>query len=194
MLLGHRKVPGNVLEGRHILDIGCGSNKYPGAVGLDHMPLPGVDVVANLDHALPFQDGEFDAVFANQVLEHVRGTWWPLCLKSIVSFDRGGCQGGVLLAHMPYFRSSWAHIDPTHVRSFTVNSLDYFVTGTYCYEGYRFGDYSFSSCEVYLDNDYPSTLLRHVLTPLAIAKPFRYENSILSMLYPFEQISYLLTK
>jgi SAM-dependent methyltransferase len=189
MRLGHRKVPANILEGRRVLDIGCGRNKHPGSVGLDHMPLPGVDVVASLEQVLPFNDGEFDAVFANQVLEHVRDM-----VGLMAEIHRILRPGGILLAHVPYFRSSWAHIDPTHVRGSTINSLDFFVAGTYCHEGYRFGDYDFTSREVYLDQDYPSTLLRHVLTPLAIAKPFRYENSILSMMYPFEQISYVLTK
>jgi SAM-dependent methyltransferase len=189
MRLGHRKVPTNILEGKRVLDIGCGRNKYPGSVGLDHMPLPGVDVVASLEQVLPFNDGEFDAVFANQVLEHVRDM-----VGLMAEIHRILRPGGIFLAHTPYFRSSWAHIDPTHVRSFTINSMDFFVVGTYCYEGYRFGDYGFSACEVHLDQDYPSTLMRHLLTPLAIAKPFRYENSMLSMMYPFEQISYLLTK
>lgn len=189
MLLGHRKVPDDTLDGRHVLDLGCGRSKYPGSVGLDHFPLPGVDVVANLDKALPFQDGEFDAVFSNQVLEHIRDL-----VALVREVHRVLRPGGVFLAHVPYFRSSWAHIDPTHVRCFAINTMDFFVKGTYCYEGYRFGDEGFSSIEVYLDNDYPSTFMRHVLTPLAITKPFRYENSILSMLYPFEQISFLLKK
>jgi len=189
MRLGHRKVPISILEGMRVLDIGCGRNKYPGSVGLDHIQLSGVDIVASLEQDLPFDDEDFDAVFANQVLEHVRDI-----VGLMSEIHRILRPGGILLAHTPYFRSSWAHIDPTHVRSFTVNSMDYFVLGTYCNDGYRFNDRVFSKCEVYLDSDYRSTLMRHILTPIALSRPFRYENSVLSGLYPFEQISYLLTK
>lgn len=189
MRLGHRKLPANILDGKLVLDIGCGRKKLPGSVGLDHMPLPGVDVVASLEQPLPFEDEEFDAVYANQVLEHVRDM-----VGLMSEIHRILRPGGIFLAHVPYFRSSWAHIDPTHVRSFTVNTMDFFVKGTYCHEGYRFSDRAFASCEVVLDQDYPSTLMRHLLTPMAVAKPFRYENNLLSSIYPFEQVSYVLTK
>jgi len=189
MPLGHRKVPKNILEGKRVLDIGCGRSKYPGSIGLDHMPLPGVDVVADLGDALPFHDGEFDAVFANQVLEHVRDM-----VGLMSEIHRVLRLGGILLVHMPYFRSSWAHIDPTHVRSFTINSMDYFVRGTYCHDNYRFGDEAFSEIQVFLDSEYRSTLARRLFTSIALRMPFRFENSFWSALYPFEQISYLLKK
>jgi hypothetical protein len=32
-----------------VLDIGCGSNKTPGAVGIDARPGPNVDIVWDLD-------------------------------------------------------------------------------------------------------------------------------------------------
>jgi SAM-dependent methyltransferase len=187
--LGHRKVPTNILEGKRVLDIGCGRNKYPGSVGLDHAPLPGVDVVASLEKRLPFEDAEFDAVLANQVLEHVQDM-----VGLMAEIHRVLKPGGQLLAHVPYFRSSWAHSDPTHVRGFCIITMDNFVEGTFSFEGWRFHETGFSKIEVFIDNDYPSTLARRVLTPLALRYPFRYENSMLSNLYPFEQLSYLLTK
>jgi len=189
MLLGHRKVQGDTLEGKRVLDIGCGRSKYPGSIGLDQMPLPGVDVVANLDHALPFSDGEFEAVFANQVLEHVRDL-----VALVREVHRVLQPGGVFLVHVPYFRSSWAHIDPTHVRSFTINSMDYFVRGTYCHDNYRFMDEAFSEIQIFLDSDYRSTLARRFFSSVALRRPFWFENSFWSAYYPFEQISYLLKK
>ena len=59
------------MAGKRILDIGCGRNKLPGAIGLDQMRLPGVDVVSNLNDRLPFADEEFEVVYSDQVLEHV---------------------------------------------------------------------------------------------------------------------------
>lgn len=179
----------NVLAGRHTLDIGCGRNKRAGSVGLDCMALPGVDVVADLANGLPFVDETFEAVFANQVLEHVRDL-----VALVREVHRVLKPGGVFVVHVPYFRSAWAHIDPTHVRSFTINSMDYFVSGTYCYDNYRFMDEAFSDIQVFLDVEYRPNLIRRLFSSIALRRPFRFENSCWSTLYPFEQISYLLTK
>lgn len=178
-----------LLRNKKTLDIGCGRKKFPGAVGLDQLPLPGVDVVANLNDRLPFDGNTFDAVHADQVLEHVRD------LVSLMrEVHRVLRPGGLFVAHLPYFRSSWAHIDPTHVRSFTINTLDYFVRGTFCHENYRFHEESFSGMSVFLDKDYPNSPLRRLMRRIALRYPYRFENCILSSMYPFEQISYILTK
>lgn len=177
------------LEGKKVLDIGCGRSKLPGSTGLDHMPLPGVDVVADLNKRLPFDDASFDVVHANQVLEHVADL-----IPLIHEIHRILKPGGLLVAHTPYFRAAWAHIDPTHVRHFTISTLDYFVKGTYCHDNYRFSDTSFASKEVYLDQDYPANPMRWLFTKLALRWPFRFENGILSFLFPFEQITFVLTK
>ncbi len=188
-LLQHATFDPARLAGKRILDIGCGRKKLPGAVGLDRVALPGVDIVADLNRPLPSRDDEFDVVHAGQVLEHVDNL-----VGLIYEVHRILKPGGIFLAHVPYFRSSWAHIDPTHVRSFTLCTMDYFVRGTYCYEGYRFRDEAFSAREVFIDSDYPSTLLRRLFTSIALRFPFWYENSVWSNLYLFEQISYLLVK
>jgi SAM-dependent methyltransferase len=67
------------LEGR-VLDVGCGRKPYRVLLGPDVREYLGVDradsdsdadVFADA-HALPFDDGSFDAVVSFQVLEHVR--------------------------------------------------------------------------------------------------------------------------
>jgi SAM-dependent methyltransferase len=179
----------DLFKGKRVLDIGCGRSKLPGAFGLDRSPLPGVDVVADLNGALPFPDEAFDAVSANQVLEHVADL-----VGLVYEVHRILRPGGVLVAHVPYFRSSWAHIDPTHVRCFTINSMDYFVAGTHCHGQYRFRDAAFRRIEVVLDNDFRPRLSRRLFSALALRFPNRFENSFLSHLYPFQQLTYLLEK
>lgn len=185
----HAKVPPDLFRGKKILDLGCGRNKLPGAVGLDRMPLAGVDVVADLDQRLPFDADSFDVVYANQVLEHVVNE-----VDLVYEIHRVLRPGGIFVAHCPYFRSSWAWIDPTHVRSFSISSMDYFVQATYCHDHYRFRDYSFRRIEVFLDTEYPSTFWRSLFSAMALRNPAQFENSFLSSFFVFQQITYILTK
>jgi predicted SAM-dependent methyltransferase len=67
----HKKAPLHIVHSGLVLDIGCGKNKTPGAIGLDSRPFPGVDIVADLEGKLPIPDNTYDVVYANQVLEHV---------------------------------------------------------------------------------------------------------------------------
>lgn len=188
-MLMHRKFDPSIMEGKRVLDIGCGRQKLSGSIGADYHPHPGVDVVCDLNRELPFGDSTVDVVFANQVLEHI------VHLEGLVyEVHRILRPGGQFVAHTPYFRSAWAHIDPTHVRSFTLSTLDYFVRGTYCYDYYRFAEAAFSAKDVYLDTDYRWGPLRALFSTLAIRRPFRFENSVLSFAYPFEQLTYVLTK
>ena len=54
-----------------VLDVGCGINKHPGAVGIDRNPSSAADIICDLDHGrLPFRDNSFDHVLAIHVIEH----------------------------------------------------------------------------------------------------------------------------
>jgi SAM-dependent methyltransferase len=187
--LRQARLAADLFKGKRVLDIGCGRNKLAGAVGLDRHPLPGVDVVADLDAGLPFPAESFDAVSANQVLEHVRDL-----VALVHELHRVLRPGGVLVAHVPYFRSAWAHIDPTHVRCFTIRSMDYFVDGTDCHRDYRFGERAFRRLQVVLDNDFRPRLVRALFASLALRHPVRFENSFLSSLFVFQQLTYVLEK
>ena len=185
----HRSLNLSCFQGQKILDIGCGRHKLDGAIGLDHMELPGVDVVADLSQRLPFEDDEFDLVYSNQVLEHV-----PNLLGLIDETYRILKPGGTFIAHVPYFRSSWAAVDPTHVRQFTIGSMDYFVKGTLANQGYAFSDKLFSSLEVLLDENYKGNVFKKFFVRLALRFPNRFENSFLSFLYPFQTLTFVLRK
>jgi SAM-dependent methyltransferase len=95
-----------------IADVGCGPVKQvPSAIGVDALAQPGVDVVADLDDGLPFEDASLDHVFAVHVLEHVRDM-----VAVMAELHRVLRPGGVLHALCPHWRHVNAAADPTHVR------------------------------------------------------------------------------
>jgi hypothetical protein len=98
------------------------------------------------------------------------------------------------LFQVPYFRSGWAHCDITHCRSFTIESMEIFVAGSFHQAGYQISDMSFSGREVFLDTEYKSTFARRLFSSLALWRSYWFENSIWSFVYPFEQLTFLLTK
>ena len=55
-----------------VLDVGCGSAKTPGAVGIDISPDTDADIVHDLDRfPYPLEDASFDHVLMQDVLEHL---------------------------------------------------------------------------------------------------------------------------
>src|SRR6266511_3157182 len=63
-----------------ILDVGCGQNKYPGAIGIDSNPRSNADVIHDLGILpYPFADNEFDEIICRHVIEHV---------PDVMSFER----------------------------------------------------------------------------------------------------------
>jgi hypothetical protein len=72
--------------------------------------------------------------------------------------------------------------------------MNYFVKGTGQYNNYIFQDKGFEKIEVFLNTHCSSTLTSKFFSTLALRYPHRFENSFLSSLYPFEEISYLLMK
>ena len=55
-----------------MLDVGCGRNKRPGAIGIDRNRDTAADVVADIDSGkLPFRDSAFSEVWLVHVIEHV---------------------------------------------------------------------------------------------------------------------------
>ncbi len=110
-------------EGLRIADVGCGATKQVRqAVGIDAHPAPGVDVVADLEEGLPFDDDTFDHVFAVHVLEHVGDL-----LGAMRELHRVLRPTGLLHVLCPLWTSPNALADPTHVRPVDVPTFRYFT-------------------------------------------------------------------
>jgi SAM-dependent methyltransferase len=105
-----------------VLDVGCGINKYNGAVGLDRNPASRADVLADLDRfPYPFRDGVFDEVRAIHVIEHVSDV-----IRSVEEFHRLLRAGGKLYIVTPHYTDFSSFCDPTHRWHLNTYSLRYF--------------------------------------------------------------------
>ena len=95
---------------RSVLDVGCGVNKYPGAIGIDRIAGTRADVLCDLDRfPYPFADASFDSVRAVHVIEHVSDV-----IRTMEEFHR-------LLRHGRGSLHRYARITRTSVRFATLH-------------------------------------------------------------------------
>jgi SAM-dependent methyltransferase len=105
-----------------ILDVGCGSNKFEGAIGLDNNPKTSADVIHDLGEIpYPFEDSEFDLIVTRHVAEHV-----PDLMAFVSELYRITRDGGRIRIVTPHYTNpDWA-TDPTHrnhINSYTFNTF-----------------------------------------------------------------------
>jgi len=105
-----------------ILELGCGRIKHPGAIGIDRIPLPGVDVVHDLNRRpYPFADNTFDEVYAIHIIEHLDSIL--AVMEEIHRISRPNARVVVITPHHSD-AISWQ--DPTHKWHLNSYSFNYF--------------------------------------------------------------------
>jgi SAM-dependent methyltransferase len=103
-----------------ILDLGCGEKKVKGAIGLDNVDLPSVDIIHDLlNIPYPIENESYDIIYLRNVIEHFYlddiEKIFNECFR-ILAF------GGVLNITVPHAFSISAFTDPTHKQFFTFGS------------------------------------------------------------------------
>jgi SAM-dependent methyltransferase len=120
-----------------ILDVGCGINKVPDAIGVDVNARSRADVLCNLDHfPYPFRDSSFDGLYATHVIEHVADV-----VRSMEEFHRLVRAGGFVRITTPHYTDFSSFCDPTHRWHLNTFSFRYFGEnhgGYGYYSGARF--------------------------------------------------------
>lgn len=97
-----------------ILDIGCGSAKTPGAIGLDISADTDADIVHNLDEfPYPIADNSFDQILLQDVIEHVAEP-----IRVFEELHRIARPGARIQLRTPHYSSVLAYGDPTHKHYF----------------------------------------------------------------------------
>jgi SAM-dependent methyltransferase len=118
-----------------MLDIGCGSNKQEGGfVGLDKLPLEGVDIVHDLEEfPYPLDDESCITIVGSHIVEHIK-PW--LMIDFMNELWRLLKPDGRLALSMPYGISHGFVQDPTHCNAVNETTWQYFdpdYAGLYCY-------------------------------------------------------------
>jgi SAM-dependent methyltransferase len=104
------------------LHLGCGHDIKAGWVNHDLSPLPGVDIVHDLNRfPWPFQDAEFSEVWMKDVLEHL-----PDTIAVMEELYRITAPGAKVYIAVPYWNSFESITDPTHKRSFNELTFEFF--------------------------------------------------------------------
>ncbi len=116
------------------LNLGAGSVPEVGWVNVDLLPLPGIDVVHNLGlYPWPFDDASATDVKALDVLEHLPNYTRddrPGVIAFVEECHRILEPGGTLFIRTPGWDAAFLWIDPTHVRGFDPQSMDFFDPST----------------------------------------------------------------
>ena len=124
MQFANPRVAEDLSQGRLLrLDIGSGARPRPGFYGVDRLPVPGVDIVADLNRPLALlPDNCAEHVFSSHALEHVQDLF--LLLAEIHRISR---PGALIELVVPHFSNPYYYSDPTHVRFFGLYTMSYFV-------------------------------------------------------------------
>lgn len=111
------------------VEIGCGPSKKPGAIGVDVLALPGVDVVCDVNKGLAFlPDASVDRIEAVHVFEHLSDLETVLREVTRVLKPSGECH-----IRVPYFANPHYYSDYTHKTPWGLYTLGYF-----CKEGWPY--------------------------------------------------------
>lgn len=170
-----------------VLDVGCGNRKRAGAIGIDINPRSQADVIHDLNITpYPFEESIFDEIYVDNVLEHLNDV-----IKTLEELHRIGKPNALVKIIVPYFRSRWSCIDPTHKHFFSADSMSYFDPDhIHC----KLYDYSFARFKIekrVFNETLKNSIFKKMVLMIANWKPSAYEW-YLSHLYPLDDITFYL--
>ncbi|MBV9122047.1 MAG: methyltransferase domain-containing protein [Planctomycetes bacterium] len=104
------------------LNLGSGMRLRPGFYNVDHLPLPNVDILADLNEPLSaLPDNSVEEIYCRHTLEHV-----TRFLELLAELHRVTSSQGRIEIIVPHFSNPYGYSDPTHVRFFGLYSFFYF--------------------------------------------------------------------
>ncbi len=138
-----------------LLDLGCGSRKQPGHIGIDSVKFECVDIVHNIEDGLPFENNTVDGVYSNFFFEHIPDTIF--LFQEIYRVCRNG---SLVEFRVPYYQSVTQYKDPTHKAIIVPEMISYFGKNNW----YGLLDYNINTDFKLLDVQY------HYMPPFYLLK------------------------
>jgi hypothetical protein len=92
------------------IDLGCGPNKPESFVGVDRFPLPGVDLIGDMNDELPLDSDSVDLLYASHSLEHARDLMHTM--REIYRVCKHGAQVCIVA---PYYEQKLNLANPYHI-------------------------------------------------------------------------------
>lgn len=104
------------------VELACGDRKHEGYIGVDIVPLPGVDIVHDLEkYPWPFEDNSIDDVIIEHFVEHVKDLM--AFMNELYRVMKPGARCFIIA---PYYTSVRAWQDPTHVNAISEATFIYY--------------------------------------------------------------------
>jgi SAM-dependent methyltransferase len=126
------------------LDIGCGVSKRRGFIGLDNRPLPGVDIICDIeDESIPLEDNSVDKVWMSHVIEHISPKRFLWVMGEIHRICK---PGAVVTIHAPYGVNPLFVQDPTHQKPINEHTFQYFDPRSPVYKIYEPPPFHIEKC------------------------------------------------
>ena len=174
---------------KKVLDLGCGNKKKIGAIGIDINPYTDADVVHDLDiFPYPFEESMFDEIYADNVIEHLDNI-----IKVMEELYRISKPGGIIIIKVPYFRSRYAFIDPTHKHYFTVDSFSYFDPNHVHHALYNYSESIFGMTKIIFNEDFQKNgvggVFKRLFLHICNKYPRFYEQHA-SHFFPLDQLTF----
>jgi SAM-dependent methyltransferase len=152
------------------LDVGCGSHKQEGFVGMDRRRLPGVDIVHDIeDTPWPLPDNCCTAVVLSHVWEHITPKHTLAVMEEIHRICRDGAS---VFISAPYAMGSRYMQDPTHCNPSTEATWMYWDPEHPLYGVYQPSPFKVLSYNVIpVSNDRDFNCVLRVLKPTGVSFP-----------------------
>jgi predicted SAM-dependent methyltransferase len=173
---------------KKILDLGCGNKKKIGSIGIDINLNTDADIIHDLNiFPYPFKESTFDEIHGDNVIEHLDNV-----VKVMEELYRISKDKGIIIIKVPYFRSRYAYIDPTHKHFFTVDSFTYYDPSHIHHTLYNYSKCLFKTTGRYFDIGFPSeNILKRFVKDLCNRQPRLYEHYF-SHLFPLDELTFYL--
>jgi hypothetical protein len=173
------------------LDVGCGNDKLPNAIGMDIDPQSAADVIHDMDVLpWPFEDSTFEFVRAQDVLEHVND--FVGCMEEL---HRICAHGAFVDVRMPFTNGPAS--DPPGKRSATSETFNGFDPNRPL-DMHSNARARFELVRMQYECGYPATLLGRArleldrkLLPIAHRHTVQYEH-FFTRIYPMHKVQFLL--